>query len=197
MKHKTFTFRSSWFEAMRNMSDASRLALMDAICRYAFDGELPDPEALDPVAEIAFMLIRAEIDATPSRRKRHIQTDTPSSMAGLPDTTHEDTPQATVAPDEFDTAYDEVAARVRQNEKWRSWLKTHAEICNLRIAIPEFKKFIRKHGRTDEFTGREMAELDFCRRLVEASDVCRFLPADAFRTVCPKKNEAQAGARAS
>ena len=63
MKHKTFTFRSSWFEAMRNMSDASRLALMDAICRYAFDGELPDPEALDPVAEIAFMLIRAEIDA--------------------------------------------------------------------------------------------------------------------------------------
>lgn len=195
MKRKTFTFRGSWFEAMRNLSDASRLALMDAICRYAFDGELP--EALDPVAEIAFILIRAEIDATPSRRRRHSQTGMSSAMAEHPDTTHEDTPQATVAPDEFDTAYDEVAARVRQNEKWRSWLKTHADICNLRIAIPEFKKFIRNHGRTDEFTGREMTELDFCRRLIEASDVCRFLPADAFRTVCPKKNEAQAGARAS
>ena len=44
MKHKTFTFRSSWFEAMRNMSDASRLALMDAICRHAVTPQAAHPD---------------------------------------------------------------------------------------------------------------------------------------------------------
>ena len=68
MIRKTFTFRSSWYEAMGKMSDTQRLSLMDAICRYAIDGDLP--QAMDPVVEIAFILIRAEIDAVPNRSRK-------------------------------------------------------------------------------------------------------------------------------
>ena len=70
MIRKTFTFRSSWYEAMGKMSDTQRLSLMDAICRYAIDGDLP--QAMDPVVEIAFILIRAEIDAVPNRSRKKI-----------------------------------------------------------------------------------------------------------------------------
>ena len=69
MKRKTFTFRNSWFEAMRNLPDNTRLALMDAICSYAIEGKLP--ENLEMTAQTAFILIRAEIDNTPAPRKKN------------------------------------------------------------------------------------------------------------------------------
>ena len=68
MNRKTFTFRSSWFEAVRNQPDDIRLALFDAITRYAFYGEIPT--LTNPVVEVAFTLIRAEIDAAPRQRTR-------------------------------------------------------------------------------------------------------------------------------
>ena len=68
MKRKTFTFRDSWFEAMRNLPDNTRLALMDAICSYAIEGKIP--ENLEMTAQTAFILIRAEIDNTPAPRKK-------------------------------------------------------------------------------------------------------------------------------
>lgn len=178
MKRKAFTFRTVWFEAMRNLSDNTRLALMDAICRYASEGI--EPTDLEPVAQAAFVLIRAEIDSAHSPRKKDKpDAGSPTTAVAGPPTS---TPKpASAEPDEFDRAYDEVASRVRKNDKWRQWLNTHGDIRNLNIAISEFKKLIRKYGRTEEFTRERMSEIVFCQRLIAAIDVCHFLPKEAFR----------------
>ena len=74
MTRNTFTFRSSWYEAMSRLSGNVRLMLMDAVCRYAIYGELPEPMD-DPAAEVAFILIRSEIDSAPCRGRKKAPVD--------------------------------------------------------------------------------------------------------------------------
>lgn len=97
MTRKSFTFRTAWYEAVRNQPDHIRLALFDAITRYAIDGEIPD--RMDPIVEIAFMLIRAEIDAAPKPRKKAEKQPAEPIPAPKPESEPKPEPQYTPDPE--------------------------------------------------------------------------------------------------
>ncbi len=182
MKRKTFTFRDSWFEAMRNLPDNTRLALMDAICSYAIEGKIP--ENLEMTAQTAFILIRAEIDNTPApRKKTKPEEDKPSESTETDTATEKnDIPAAAdTVSDSFDKAYDSMADQISNSRKWRNWLYAHAGICNIMAALPSFKNFIREQNQTGRFTDPQLPESEFCRLMSNASNLCGFLPTEAFR----------------
>lgn len=65
---KQFTFYRSFYEALCLITDkAERADAIDAICRYALDGEPPDMEALSDTAKVVMVLIRPVLDT--ARRK--------------------------------------------------------------------------------------------------------------------------------
>ena len=65
---KQFTFYRSFYEALCLITDkAERADAIDAICRYALDGEAPDMEALSDTAKVVMVLIRPVLDT--ARRK--------------------------------------------------------------------------------------------------------------------------------
>ena len=55
-------FESFWM-ALRNFSDAQRLRAFEAMCRYTFDGEVPDLSD-DPMLATFWELARPNMDAT-------------------------------------------------------------------------------------------------------------------------------------
>lgn len=57
-----FVFMASYYEAMRLLPEDERHALLDAMMEYVFEGVLP--EGLPPGAQLAFTLIRPNIDAS-------------------------------------------------------------------------------------------------------------------------------------
>lgn len=61
-----FTMFRSYFEVIEELDDKQRLAMYDAIMRYAFYGELP--EDLPPFAKGYFRLMQPTIDASIRRR---------------------------------------------------------------------------------------------------------------------------------
>ena len=65
MEATGFVFQRSYYEALRGLDDASRLAVLDAITDYAFTGK--EPENLQPLPLACFTLIRPTIDSSLSR----------------------------------------------------------------------------------------------------------------------------------
>jgi len=180
MKNNSFTFRSSWFDAISDQPDNVRLAVMDAICRYAIYGEVP--QDLDPVARMAFVLIRAEIDGAAARRKQrtkpaqmeaNAEPQTATVTAVPADTAADSTTEAnatTEATGDFDANFDTVAEKLRNNPTCREWLKTRLNVRDIDVALSEFKTHIRNSGRTAEFAGGTMSVTDFYKLMVSAID---------------------------
>lgn len=168
MKNKSFTFRSSWFEAISTQPDNVRLSLIDAICRYAINGELP--EGLDPVAQVAFTLIRAEIDAAPAKRKpakteQAVKTPEATDAQPAPTTANDDT---------FDADFNAVATRLKTDKNCCEALADRGCLRNIPMALKEFKRYIRDRQRTAEFAGGSMPPMELCEKMLAA------IPDNAF-----------------
>lgn len=79
MKVTSFVFYESFRDASRNLDDATRLALYEAIMDYSLYGEEPDEG--NPVAAAMFKLVRPVLDTNAKRREngrnggRHASTD--------------------------------------------------------------------------------------------------------------------------
>ena len=63
--NEAFTFYGSFLDAIKELEDADRLAVYDAICTYGITGEVPE---LSGVPSMAFKLMRPIIDANLSKR---------------------------------------------------------------------------------------------------------------------------------
>lgn len=196
MIRKTFTFRSSWFEAMRNLSDNVRLALMDAICRYAIYGEVPSE--LSPEAEVAFILIRSQIDSAPVRRRKESEAENGIGISQKPlsedrsesSTTERDIKEHHVAPDTddlFDRTFSALVEKVNGNMRLRKFLESNGGIVNFKVAAEEFREYIRRHGLMPDFTIGDTGDLneswmsEFCQRLLIAESRDHFLSSEARR----------------
>ena len=188
MTRNTFTFRSSWYEAMSRLSGNVRLMLMDAVCRYAIYGELPEPMD-DPAAEVAFILIRSEIDSAPCRGRKKAPVDSDrtapvpepeqapasepepapaseSAPVSCSDTGDRPEPLSadTVRPEiPFDDAYDTIACKIIDDFRWCDYLTEHTDVSAIDMLLYDFRNY-----RTSEFAGNEMSEAEFCEKLIGA-----------------------------
>lgn len=63
MEIKGFTFWRSWHEQCELLDDTDRLAYMDAIRRYAFDGTVPSKDSVSPIVYALFLGVIPNIDA--------------------------------------------------------------------------------------------------------------------------------------
>ena len=63
MEIKGFTFWRSWHEQCELLDDADRLAYMDAIRRYAFDGTVPSKDSVSPIVYAMFLGVIPGIDS--------------------------------------------------------------------------------------------------------------------------------------
>ena len=59
-----FVFLPSYYEAIRQLPDAERLMMYDAIVQYGIEGELPE---LPPILNAAFLFCKPNIDSSKSR----------------------------------------------------------------------------------------------------------------------------------
>ena len=193
MTRNTFTFRSSWYEAMSRLSGNVRLMLMDAVCRYAIYGELPEPMD-DPAAEVAFILIRSEIDSAPCRGRKKAPVDSDrtapvpepeqapasepepapaseSAPVSCSDTGDRPEPLSadTVRPEiPFDDAYDTIACKIIDDVRWCDYLTEHTDVSAIDMLLYDFRNYIIDNDRTSEFAGNEMSEAEFCEKLIGA-----------------------------
>lgn len=55
-------FRRSWWQSMKNLPSDARLALYDTICKYAFDGVVPEYDPMSAVS-VSFSFIKQDIDS--------------------------------------------------------------------------------------------------------------------------------------
>ena len=67
MKATSFVFYESFRDASRNLDDATRLALYEAIMDYSLYGE--EPDEVNPVAAAMFKLVRPVLDTNAKRRE--------------------------------------------------------------------------------------------------------------------------------
>lgn len=77
MKATSFIFYESFRDASRNLDDATRLALYEAIMDYSLYGEEPDEG--NPVAAAMFKLVRPVLDANAKRRENGRNGGRPAS----------------------------------------------------------------------------------------------------------------------
>ena len=77
MKATSFVFYESFRDASRNLDDATRLALYEAIMDYSFYGEEPDD--VNPVAAAMFKLVRPVLDTNAKRRENGRNGGRPAS----------------------------------------------------------------------------------------------------------------------
>jgi len=169
MKNSSFTFRSSWFEAIKDQPDSVRLSLMDAICRYAIDGEIPDD--LGDVAKVAFSLIRTEIDSA-TRKKRNRQTTAAVPTAELP--AAEVQQPAVSAPDQPSpdpepcyTNFDSAVARLL-TDRYCCERLYKGRLANIQAAIDDFKRYAVRKGLISKFNDSNMTHEDLCDMMVNA-----------------------------
>lgn len=89
MKVTSFVFYESFRDASRNLDDAIRLALYEAIMDYSLYGEEPDEG--NPVAAAMFKLVRPVLDTNAKRREngrnggRHASTDNQEAYKPKPE----------------------------------------------------------------------------------------------------------------
>lgn len=67
MEIKGFTFWRSWHEQCELLDDADRLAYMDAIRRYAFDGTVPSKDSVSPIVYAMFLGVIPSVDSSIAR----------------------------------------------------------------------------------------------------------------------------------
>lgn len=77
MKATSFVFYESFRDASRNLDDATRLALYEAIMDYSLYGEEPDEG--NPVAAAMFKLVRPVLDTNTKRRENGRNGGRPAS----------------------------------------------------------------------------------------------------------------------
>lgn len=77
MKATSFVFYESFRDASRNLDDATRLALYEAIMDYSLYGDEPDEG--NPVAAAMFKLVRPVLDANTKRRENGRNGGRPAS----------------------------------------------------------------------------------------------------------------------
>lgn len=77
MKATSFVFYESFRDASRNLDDATRLALYEAIMDYSLYGEEPDEG--NPVAAAMFKLVRPVLDTNAKRRENGRNGGRPAS----------------------------------------------------------------------------------------------------------------------
>lgn len=77
MKATSFVFYESFRDASRNLDDATRLALYEAIMDYSLYGEEPDEG--NPVASAMFKLVRPVLDTNAKRRENGRNGGRPAS----------------------------------------------------------------------------------------------------------------------
>lgn len=77
MKATSFVFYESFRDATRNLDDATRLALYEAIMDYSLYGEEPDEG--NPVAAAMFKLVRPVLDTNAKRRENGRNGGRPAS----------------------------------------------------------------------------------------------------------------------
>ena len=159
MTRNTFTFRSSWYEAMSRLSGNVRLMLMDAVCRYAIYGELPEPMD-DPAAEVAFILIRSEIDSSPCRGRKKAPVDS-DRTAPVPE------PEQAPA-SEPEPAPASESAPVSCSDTGDRPEPLSADVSAIDMLLYDFRNYIIDNDRTSEFAGNEMSEAEFCEKLIGA-----------------------------
>lgn len=65
MKRKSFVFYDGFYNAIKKMRTAEEKAeLIEAICKYEFEGEIPE---MSYVCEVAFEVIKPNLDAAAAR----------------------------------------------------------------------------------------------------------------------------------
>lgn len=62
MANEGFLFRDYYYEAIRQLPDAYRLAVYDAIMEYAFNGTIPEEPKEHNFASAAVALLKDQID---------------------------------------------------------------------------------------------------------------------------------------
>lgn len=67
MEIKGFTFWRSWHEQCELLDDTDRLAYMDAIRRYAFDGTVPPKDSVSPIVYALFLGVIPSVDSSIAR----------------------------------------------------------------------------------------------------------------------------------
>ena len=77
MKVSSFVFYESFRDASRNLDDATRLALYEAIMDYSLYGEEPDEG--NPVASAMFKLVRPVLDTNAKRRNNGMNGGRPAN----------------------------------------------------------------------------------------------------------------------
>ena len=77
MKATSFVFYESFRDASRNLDDATRLALYEAIMDYSLYGE--EPDEVNPVASAMFKLVRPVLDTNAKRRENGRNGGRPAS----------------------------------------------------------------------------------------------------------------------
>ena len=69
---KSFAFFRSYYEAAQELPDEQRLALYDAILRYAFDNQVPE---LNGLVKTCFTLIKLSLDVSIAKAKSGRSTE--------------------------------------------------------------------------------------------------------------------------
>jgi len=162
MKNKSFTFRSSWFEAIKDQPDDVRLSLMEAICRYAIDGEIPTD--LGSVAKVAFILIRTEIDsATRKKRNKQSTADTPAAEPPAAEAPEQPAP----APDPCHVNFDAAAERLLA-DRYSCERLYGCNLANIPVAIEDYKRYAIRKGIISKFSDSNMTHEDLRDMMVFA-----------------------------
>ena len=77
----SFIFYRSYVEALKELPDENRLHIMDAVLRYALEGEEPN---LTGVEKAVFVLMRPQIDANNRRYENGKKGAESGSKGGRP-----------------------------------------------------------------------------------------------------------------
>ena len=75
------TFFTSYYEALKRMDDDDRLQAMDALLKYAIEGE--ESEDLSPVADMFMILVKPNVDASAKARRNGAKGGRSNSEAPL------------------------------------------------------------------------------------------------------------------
>lgn len=116
-------FYESFYEAIKDMPDAHRLAAYDAIMQYAFTGEEPEVHGM---ARVVFIMAKPQIDANEKRRQN-------GSKGGRP----KQTPQTEKERAEPEEKPVKKKPEKHKHGKYENVLLTDAELEKLKQEFPD------------------------------------------------------------
>lgn len=118
-------FYESFYEAIKDMPDAHRLAAYDAIMQYAFTGEEPEVHGM---ARVVFVMAKPQIDANEKRRQN-------GSKGGRPKT--KETEQKEADPAENKPEKKRRTPEKHRHGKYENVLLTDTELEKLKQEFPD------------------------------------------------------------